>query len=147
LANTGAKVGTDESWNARIAAVRAGGTAAVRDQVVGRFLTPEFRARDPETTARISEMLEATNPDGYIAACEALRGADLRAAARTVRVPVMIVASERDQSTPPELARDLHASIDGSELVMIPDAAHLSNVEQPAAFNAALVRFLAATED
>jgi 3-oxoadipate enol-lactonase len=147
LANTGAKVGTDESWNARIAAVRAGGTAAVRDQVVGRFLTPEFRARAPETTARISEMLEATNPDGYIAACEALRGADLRAAARTVRVPVMIVASERDQSTPPELARDLHASIVGSELGRIPDAAHLSNVEQPAAFNAALVRFLAATED
>jgi 3-oxoadipate enol-lactonase len=59
----------------------------------------------------------------------------------------MIVASERDQSTPPELARELHASIDGSELVMIPDAAHLSNVEQPAAFNAALVRFLAAIDD
>ena len=86
-------------------------------------------------------MIEATNDDGYIAACEALRESDLRAAARTVRVPVMIVGTELDQSTPPALARELHASIGGSELVMIPDAAHPSNVEQPTLFNAALVRF------
>ena len=141
LANTGAKVGTDESWNARIAAVRAGGTAAVRDQVVGRFLTPEFRARDPQTTSLISGMLEATNPDGYIAACEALRESDLRADAARVRVPVLIIGSERDQSTPPALSHELHASIQGSELVMIPDAAHLSNVEQPGLFNEALLQF------
>ena len=91
LANTGAKIGTNESWDARIAAVRAGGTAAVRDQVVGRFLTPEFRARDPETTALIAGMIESTNPDGYIAACEALRATDLRADASSVRVPMLIV--------------------------------------------------------
>ena len=142
LANTGAKIGTNESWEARIAAVRAGGTAAVRDQVVGRFLTPEFRGRDPETAALLAEMIEATNDNGYIAACEALRATDLRADASRVRVPVLIVGSERDQSTPPDLSRELHASIDGSELVMITEAAHLSNVEQAALFNAALVRFL-----
>jgi len=142
LANTGAKIGTNESWDARIAAVRAGGTVAVRDQVVGRFLTPEFRARDPETTALIAGMIEATNPEGYIAACEALRATDLRADASRVRVPVLIVGSERDQSTPPEFSRELHASIDGSELVMIADAAHLSNVEQPDQFNRVLRRFV-----
>ena len=142
LANTGAKVGTDESWNTRIAAVRAGGTSMIRDQVVGRFLTPEFRAHDPETTARIAGMIDATSANGYIAACEALRECDLREAAKTVRVPVLIVGSELDQSTPPALSHQLHASIAGSELVMIPAVAHLSNVEQPAAFNAALLQFL-----
>jgi len=142
LANTGAKVGTSESWNARIAAVRAGGTAAVRDQVVGRFLTPEFRARDPETTSLVSGMLEATNPDGYIAACKALRESDLRADAASVRVPVLIIGSERDQSTPPALSLELNAAIRRSELVMIPNAAHLSNVEQPALFNHALRHYL-----
>ena len=143
LANTGAKVGTTESWDARIAAVRAGGTVAVRDQVVGRFLTPEFRARDPEATALIAGMIEATNRDGYVAACEALRTVDLREDAKRVRMPVLIVGSERDQSTPPALSHELHASIEGSELVMIADAAHLSNVEQPAVFNAALLNFVA----
>jgi len=142
LANTGAKIGTNESWDARTAAVRAGGTAAVRDQVVGRFLTPEFRSRDPDTTAMIAEMIETTSDEGYIAACEALRATDLRADASRVRVSVLIVGSERDQSTPPDLSRELHASIEGSELVMIPDAAHLSNIEQPAGFNAALLKFL-----
>jgi 3-oxoadipate enol-lactonase len=142
LANTGAKIGTNESWDARIAAVRAGGTVAVRDQVVGRFLTPEFRARDPETTALIAAMIEATSDAGYTVACEALRAIDLRADARRVRVPVLVVGSERDQSTPPDLSRELHASIEGSELVMIANAAHLSNVEQPAVFNGALLRFL-----
>lgn len=144
LANTGAKVGTDESWNARIATVRAGGTAAVRDQVVGRFLTPEFRAGDPETTAMIAGMLDATNAEGYIAACEALRASDLRSDASRVRVPVLIVGSERDQSTPPALSRELHALIEGSDLVMIADAAHLSNVEQPDQFNRVLRRFVTA---
>ena len=142
LANTGAKIGTDATWSARISAVRSGGTAAVRDQVIGRFLTPEFRQRDPATTALIAGMIEATSPDGYIAACEALRVADLRGAAKTVTVPVMIVGSERDESTPLTLAEELHGSIPGSELVVIPAAAHLSNVESPGLFNEALVRFL-----
>ena len=140
LANTGAKLGTDESWNARISAVRDGGTVAVRDLVIGRFLTPEFRERDAATTALIAGMIEATSAEGYIAACEALRDADLRVAARTVRVPAMIVGSERDESTPPAFARDLHAAIPGSELFIIPAAAHLSNVESPTLFNEALVR-------
>lgn len=142
LANTGAKIGTNESWDTRIAAVRAGGTAAVRDQVVGRFLTPEFRSRDPGTTAMVAAMIEATSDEGYVAACEALRATDLRADASRVRVPVLIVGSDRDQSTPPDLSGELHESIDGSELVMIAAAAHLSNVEQAASFNAALLRFL-----
>lgn len=142
LANTGAKVGTNEGWTTRIAAVRAGGTAAVRDLVVGRFLTPEFRAGNPATVQRISSMFEATDRLGYIAACEALRENDLRPAAATVDVPTLIVGSDRDESTPLSLSYELHAAIPDSELVVIGGAAHLSNVEQPNLFNASLVSFL-----
>ena len=45
-------------------------------------------------------------------------------------------------AAPVEVARAIHAAIPGSELVIIPSAAHISNLEQPAAFNAALGRFL-----
>jgi 3-oxoadipate enol-lactonase len=141
LANTGAKVGTDEAWDARIAAVRSGGMASIQPVVLRRFLTSEFRCREPRATALVGEMLQATNPLGYIAACHALRASDLRAVASTVRVPTLIVGSDRDESTPLALARELHASIAGSELVVIPDAAHLSNVERPDVFNAHLLRF------
>ena len=143
LANTGAKLGTDESWAARIAAVRAGGMASVRDAVVGRFLTAAFREREPETARLIGGMLDATDPVGYVAACEALRDADLQPVLETVRVPTLVIGSDRDESTPLALSQQLHAGIAESDLVVIRDAAHLSNVEQPEAFNAALGRFLA----
>ena len=141
LANTGAKVGTNESWNTRIAAVRAGGMGAVRDVVVRRFLTKEFREHEPRTAALIGEMLDSTNPLGYVAACEALRESDLRVVATTVRVPTLVVGSDRDESTPLALAREIHAAIPASELVVIPNAAHLSNVERPDVFNKHLLRF------
>lgn len=141
LANTGAKVGTDEVWDARIAAVRAGGMQSIQPVVLRRFLTTEFRCREPRTTALVGAMLQATNPVGYVAACQALRASDLRAVASSVRVPTLIVGSDRDESTPLAFARELHASIAGSELVVIADAAHLSNVERPDVFNAHLLRF------
>ena len=142
LANTGAKLGSDESWNTRIVSVREGGMAAVRDAVLGRFLTAEFRAREPDVARLIGGMLDATNPVGYIAACEALREADLRPALGMVRVPTLVIGSDRDESTPLALARELHTNIRGSELLVIREAAHLSNVEQPDVFNAAVCRFL-----
>lgn len=142
LANTGAKLGTDEGWKTRIAAVRAGGMAAVRDAVLGRFLTAEFRRREPQVAELIGGMLDATNPAGYVAACEALRDSDLRPVTASVRVPTLVIGSDRDESTPLALARHLHATITGSELVVIPDAAHLSNVERPDVFNPVLRQFL-----
>jgi 3-oxoadipate enol-lactonase len=142
LANTGAKLGTNESWDTRIAAVRAGGMAAIRDAVLGRFLTAPFREREPDAARLIGSMLDATNPAGYIAACQALREADLRPKLGSVRVPTLVIGSDRDESTPLALSQELHANIVDSELVTIRDAAHLSNVEQADAFNDALVRRL-----
>jgi 3-oxoadipate enol-lactonase len=143
FANTAARIGTVESWSARIEAVRVGGMAAVREPVLARFLSAGFRTRRPEVAAELGDMLEATSPVGYVAACEALRDADLRGIVGRIRVPSLIIAGALDPSTPPSQAEELHAAIQGSELVVLPDAAHLSNVEQPALFNRYLWAFLA----
>lgn len=143
LANTGARVGTVEGWNARIANVRQGGMAAIRDMVLGRFLSAGFREAHPDVVARIGGMLDDVDPRGYIAACEALRDADLRPLLPEVRVPTLVIAGSLDESTPLALAEELHAGIAGSELAVLP-AAHLSMVEQPGMFNAQLREFLAA---
>jgi 3-oxoadipate enol-lactonase len=137
FANTAARIGSDESWSARIELVRAGGMAAVRDMVLSRFLSERFRALRPDLAVKLGSMLEATNPLGYIAACAALRDADLRDLVPRIRVPSLIIAGELDESTPPEQAAELQEAIRGSELVMI-KAAHLSNIEQPQLFNASL---------
>src|SRR6185436_3144932 len=69
LCNTAAKIGTEERWAARIAAVRGGGMAAIVDTVIGVWFTPGFISRDPAAVAKIRMQLERTSPDGYVAAC------------------------------------------------------------------------------
>ena len=142
LANTGARVGTAERWNARIETVRRDGMAGVVDSVIARFFSAEFRERDPGAVGRISAMVRATDPGGYIAACLALRDADLRGVVQHVRVPTLIVAGALDVATPPSLAEQLRAAIAGSRLAIVRGAAHLANVERPDEFNAVMLDFL-----
>ncbi len=143
LANTAARIGTVESWDARIEAVRGGGMQAIQEVVIARFLSAGFRAAQPTASQRIADMLLATQPEGYIAACAALREADLRAEIGRIRVPSLIIGGDQDESTPPAQAEELHRAIPGSQQVIFPGVAHLSNIEQPALFSAQLLRFLA----
>lgn len=142
LANTAARIGTVESWNARIEAVESGGMAAIREGVLARFLSAGFRERDPEWTRAVDEMLMGTPAHGYLGCCAALRDADLRHLASTVETPSLVIGGELDEATPPAQAEDLHAAIVPSELMVIPGVAHLSNVEAPDLFNRRLTDFL-----
>ena len=60
----------------------------------------------------------------------------------TIRCPTLIVVGDQDAITPPALSEEMQRGIPGAELAVIPDAGHMSNMEQPAAFNEALARFL-----
>jgi 3-oxoadipate enol-lactonase len=142
FANTSARFGTTESWDERIRAVQAGGMTAISETVVGRFLGAPFRAAHPDVTRRITDMVEATPADGYVAVCAALRDADLRDVVSRIRAPSLIIAGELDQSAPLRQSRELAASIAGSELVVLPDAAHLTNVEQAEKFTPLVTTFL-----
>ena len=135
FANTAARIDTVEGWNARVEAVQAGGMAGIHDGVLGRFLSADFRQRNPEQTRTVGEMLLATPPHGYIASCATLRDADLGYLASTVEAPSLVIGGEFDEATPPAQAEDLHAAIVPSELMVIPGVAHLSNVEWPDLFN------------
>jgi 3-oxoadipate enol-lactonase len=142
LANTAARIGTNESWHMRIDAVNSGGMAGIRDAILARFLSQPFRQRSPETAQQLGEMVAATDPLGYIGACAALRDADLRALASTVRTPTLIFAGALDESTPPSQAQELHAAIAGSQLIIFSATAHLSNVERPQEFSESVLNFL-----
>ena len=142
FANTGARIGTTESWDARIQAVRSGGMSAVRDTVLARWLGEAFRAAHPDVERAMGELFDGTPAAGYIAACEALRDADLTADVARIRAPALIIAGEMDESTPPALSEALHAAIPGSALTVLRGATHLSNVERPDEFSAAVAQFL-----
>lgn len=141
LANTGAKIGTAETWNQRISAVQTQGLAAIADAVLARWFTPGFAASNPDTVARIRHTFVNTPPAGYIACCEALREADLRNHIAAISRPVLVVTGTHDLSTPPALGEFVRTRIQGARLIEL-DCAHISNVEQAGGFNRALLDFL-----
>jgi len=142
MANTGARIGSAEFWDARMALVRERGMAAVADIAIPNWFTEGFRTREPETVQRFRDDIESTAADGYLGCCAAMREEDLRDSLPSVRCPVLAIAGAVDRSTPPELLHLVHERLPLSRLVTL-EAAHISNVEQEAAFNAALSTFLA----
>ncbi len=141
LCNTAAKVGTAETWNARIESVRNGGMKSVAPGVLERWFTPEFRARSPQVVSSVLRMLETAPPEGYVACCAAVRDMDQREAISAIRVPTLIISGARDSATPPAEGRFLAGRIAGAQCAELP-AAHLSNLEAPEQFSSELVRFL-----
>ena len=140
LSNSAAKLGTAESWQERIATVQAGGTRAIADAVMERWFAAPFRAR-PEL-ALWRNMLARSPRDGYIAACQALAGADQSAATARLRLPCMVIAGSEDGASPPEIVRATADLIAGAEFHLIDGAGHLPCVEAPDAMAAILQPFL-----
>jgi 3-oxoadipate enol-lactonase len=141
LANTAAWMGPAQAWQARIDTVMRDGMGAITDAVLERWFTPGFRERAPEAVAPVRDMLLATAPQGYAGCCAAIRDMDQRASLSAIRVPTLVIGGLQDPATPPAKAEEIAAGVPDSRLVML-DAAHLSNIEQPQAFTAALLAFL-----
>ncbi|WP_003293558.1 3-oxoadipate enol-lactonase [Stutzerimonas stutzeri] len=144
LCNTGAKIGTEQIWNERIASVLDGreqAMRAMRDAAIGRWFTPAFSERAEQACKRIADMIAATTPDGYAANCAAVRDADYRGQLGEVRAPTLVVCGTRDPVTTVEHGEFIQANIPGAELVAF-EAAHLSNVEAGAAFTRHVLDFL-----
>jgi len=131
LCNTAARIPVREAYDARIAAVRQGGMAAVTGAVLERWFTADFRTRAPDKVAPVRDLLLACPPDGYIAACAAVRDMDLRDEASRIAAPTLVIAGAHDVATPPAEGRFLAGAIGGARYVEL-DAAHLSNVESGA---------------
>jgi 3-oxoadipate enol-lactonase len=137
IANTAARIGTAEAWQARGDTALAEGMEALASVAITRFFSEEFRAARPEVVAPFLQRLLATAPRGYAGCCAVLRDADFTRELAAIAVPAVVIGGMRDVPTPLSQAKELVASIPGARLVAL-DAGHLSNVEQPAGFTAAL---------
>ena len=141
LCNTAAKIGTADTWKARIAMVHNEGMKPVAAAVIERWFTPEFRAAEPEQVAWTRQMLETSPPDGYASNCAAVRDADFRGAVARIALPTIVIYGGKDPVISVADAQYLVDRIPGSKGVEL-DASHLSNVEQADAFTRALLSFL-----
>jgi len=133
LCGTAHRIGTAESWAARIETVRADGIAAVADVTMERWFTAGFRSTRTAELEGCRTMLTRTPLTGYIAGCAALRDADLTEAARAITVPTTCIVGRDDGSTPVDLVRSLADLVPGSAFHVIDQAAHIPCVEQPEA--------------
>ncbi|MBK8065785.1 MAG: 3-oxoadipate enol-lactonase [Betaproteobacteria bacterium] len=133
-------------WDERIATARSKGTATLVDGTLGRWFTPAFAAREPHTVAEIRKMLLAIDAEGYAGCAAAVRDMIQTTMLLKIAAPTLIITGRQDMSTTVEQSIVLHRVICHSELVIVEDAAHLSNIEQPTAFNQALRGFLARVE-
>jgi 3-oxoadipate enol-lactonase len=145
LANTGARIGSMESWNTRIAAVSGGGLASVSGGVMERWFTPAFRKAAPAIVEKTRSAFERTPAAGYLGACAAIRDADLRSDLGSIRVPTLVIVGREDTATTPEDGRFVADRIRGAGYLEL-EAAHLSNVEAALGFTDALASFLAGAE-
>jgi len=144
LANTAPKFGSREQWETRIRMVREGGMAAILDLAMQRFFSSETLARGNPVVDSTKSVFLGTNPAGYVGCCAALRDFDSGGNLSRIPAPTLVISGQRDVSTPwagngEVLAKNIpHASA-----VQL-DAAHLSNLEQPRSFGAAVAEFILA---
>jgi 3-oxoadipate enol-lactonase len=143
LCDTAAKIGTAQSWNARIATVECGGIEAIADSVMEKWFTPAFHRDRPADLAGYRTMLVRQPAAGYVGSCVALREADYTQAVRAISVPTLCVVGDQDGSTPPELVREAAALIPGARFEIIAGAGHIPCVEQPEALASLIRGFIA----
>lgn len=143
LADTRATADTVEAragreTNAQLAETQ--GAGAIAEKMVPNLLNPDAR---PELQSYLRRIIESNHPQGIAAA---LRGMGLRSDSSDllphISIPALLLVGEQDRLSPPAEMRTLQQNIPGSELVEIPGAGHISNMENPAAFNAVLRTFL-----
>lgn len=141
LANTSSFMGPPSAWDARIKTVREQGMAPLAQASIERWFTQGFAKSGQAAISRVAKMLQATDPLGYAGCCAAIRDMDLRRTVALIDVPTLIIGGRHDPATPPPHSDALTKAVSNARLVML-DAAHLTNVECPEAFSAAVLSYL-----
>ncbi len=129
-------------WENRIQIAVRDGMAPLCEPTLVRWFTPAYLQAGPAAVETIRRQLMETPVSGYVGCCEAIRRLDYLDRLHEISLPVCVVVGAEDPAAPPSASEAIHQRIAGSSMVVIDNAAHLSNVEQPEAFNAAMLGFL-----
>ncbi|HEU4740981.1 MAG TPA: alpha/beta fold hydrolase [Meiothermus sp.] len=147
LADTRAGADSDENKAARAQQaerIRQEGIGWLPEALLKSHLGATTHKERPSVGAEASRMILEADPERIIHSLSALANrADSRLLLPTIQVPTLVLVGEEDTLTPPSEARYLASAIPDSRLLIVPDAGHMSSLENPKAFNTALLGFLA----
>lgn len=145
IANSSSGFGPEgrATWQQRIEAIESGGLEAVADAAMQRWFSESFRTAQAATVARWRRRVVSTSQTGYLGASHAVMRMDTTARLPQIAAPTLVIAASLDQGTPPAMSQTIARAVPGARLVVLEDAAHLSVLEQPQAFEDAVREFLA----
>jgi len=138
-----------EPWVGRIALAREKGMEALVEPTVARWFTEDFQA-DPANAPvldHVRRMIRETSVEGYTGCAGALQGLNYLPRLGEISVPSLFMTGRSDGSTPPAASEQMHAAVPGSRCVIVDPASHISNLENPAQFEAALFAHIEAAQN
>ena len=130
-------------WQDRIRTAETQGMEPLVQGTLERWFTEPFRKSRADVIDKVAKMIRTTPAAGYAGCCAAIAALDLTDKISAIKTPTVVIVGEDDPGTPVAASKVINERIAGSRLEILPKAAHLSNMEQPEAFNKALVGFLA----
>jgi len=143
VCSTASRIGTADSWIARIDAVREGGLMPLIPATAERWFSPAFLGENTAVTTEILKGFSATSPEAYIGCCAALATADLSGDLSKISTPLLAISGRDDPVCPPGDLRNIADQVQRGSHLSLPGR-HIVNLESARAFNAALFDFLAA---
>lgn len=121
------------------------GTDAIADIQLPRLISDYTRQHHPQVETRVRQLIDAATPQGIAAASRGMAArADSTTLLAQIACPTLVITGEEDALIPPQVSREYAAQIPGAQYVIIPHSGHLSNLEQPGPFIAAMRQFLSA---
>jgi 3-oxoadipate enol-lactonase len=131
---------TRKQWEERISTAETKGMQPLVQPTLERWFTEPFRKSKPEVVKKIADLIQRTPVPGYVGCCQAISNLNTTARLKEIKRPVLAIAGEQDAAAPG--TRYIGENVPGAKLVMIPQAAHIANIEQAETFNRALREFL-----
>ncbi len=142
LCNTASEMPPRSLWEERFEIARTQGIAGLVDGTIKRWFTAPFIERAPKDIEKVRQMILGTNVDGYMACGSAVRDMAQSTMLLKIKTPTLVLSGRYDPACTVEQGIVLHRLIDGSKMVVLEDAAHLSNIEQAVAFNRTVREFI-----
>ncbi|KRB75101.1 3-oxoadipate enol-lactonase [Nocardioides sp. Root190] len=139
---TGAHLTPSSGWTDRAATVREHGAGAVAEAVVQRWFTSAYLDAHPDVKTTCEEGVAATAAQGYASCCEVIAAMDLRPDLPTITAPTLAIAGRDDPATPPPSLQEIADNVQNGRLLVVPDAAHLANAQQPETITPAIIAHL-----
>lgn len=147
LCDTASEMPPRNLWEERFATAKHEGIAGLMPGTLKRWFLDDFINSSPAEIEKVRQMILGTGVEGYIACGSAVRDMTHSAMLLKIKAPTLVLTGRQDPACTVDQATVLHRLIEHSEMIIIENAAHLSNIEQPVAFNTAIRGFIDGVDD